>query len=71
LTLGQLAEAFGQIQNQNHADSIVGKVLALLNKDRVGVVHHKTKWTTEARLRRNVGKHMWNVVAALKELLGV
>jgi hypothetical protein len=28
------------------------------------------KPTTEARLRRNVGQHMWTVVAILKELLG-
>jgi hypothetical protein len=69
MTLGQLAEAFERIQNQNYADATVGKVLALVNKDRVGVVHHKRKSTTEARLRRNVGKHMWNVVAALKELV--
>lgn len=71
MTLGQLAVAFGEIQNQNYTDSAVGKVLALLNRDRVGVAHHKRKATTEARLRRNVGKHMWNVAAALKELLGV
>lgn len=70
LTLGQLAEAFGQIQNQNYSDATIAKVLVRLNKDRVGVAHHKTKYATEARLRRNVGQHMWNVVAALKELLG-
>jgi hypothetical protein len=70
LTLGQLAEAFAQIQNQNYSDATVAKVLIRLNKDRVGVAHHKTKPATEARLRKNVGQHMWNVVAALKELLG-
>jgi hypothetical protein len=71
LTLGQIAEAFGQIQNQNYSDVTIAKVLVRLNKDRVGVVHHKTKYATETRLRKNVGQHMWNVVTALKELLGL
>ncbi len=70
LTLGQLGEAFGQIRNQNYADATIAKVLARLNKDRVGVAHHKAKPATETRLRKNVGQHMWSVVAALKELLG-
>ena len=70
LTMGRLAGEFGQIQKQNHADATIAKVLTRLNKDRVGVVHHKAKGTTETRLRKNVGQHMWIVVAALKELLG-
>lgn len=69
LTLGGLGEAFGQIQNQNYSDAAVAKVLTLINKDRVGVAHHKSKPATEARLRKNVGQHMWRVFAALKELL--
>jgi hypothetical protein len=68
LTLGQLAVAFAEIQNQNHADASIAKVLARINKDRVGVAHHKAKPATEARLRKNVGRHMWSVIAALKEL---
>jgi hypothetical protein len=70
LTLGQLAEAFAQIQNQNYSDVTIGKVLTRLNKDRVGVVHHKAKAATEARLRKNVGQHRWSVVTVLRELLG-
>ena len=70
MTLGQLAKAFGEIQNQNYSDATIGKVLQLTNKDRVGVAHHKRTAATETRLRRNVPKHMWNVVAAMKELLG-
>lgn len=69
LTLGQLSDAFGQIQNQNYSDATIAKVVTLINKDRIGVVHHKAKAATEARLRKNVGQHMWSVVAVLKELL--
>ncbi len=68
LTMGQLAEAFSQIQSKTQADSVIGQVLARVNKDRVGVTHHKGKAVTETRLRRNVGQHMWCVVGGLKEL---
>jgi hypothetical protein len=69
LTMGQLAVTFSQIQNQNHADSVIGQALKKINKDRVGVVHHKSKVGTEKRLRTNVGQHMWIIVAAMKELI--
>ncbi len=69
MTMGQLANAFGRIQAQTHADSTIHKLLAGLNKDRIGVVHHKKKAWTEKRLRTNVGQHMWKIVAALKLLV--
>jgi hypothetical protein len=69
LTMGQLASKFRSIQAQNHKDSVIAKALGRINKDRVGVVHHKRKATTEKRLRVNVGQHMWVIVAALKEML--
>jgi hypothetical protein len=68
MTLGQLALAFSQIQSQTHADQVIGQALSRINRDRVGVVHHKSKVTTENRLRTNVGRHMWTIVAAMKEL---
>lgn len=69
MTMGQLAEAFRNIQAQNHADNVIGRALATINRDRVGVVHHKRKKVTERRLRTNVGQHMWTILAALKELV--
>lgn len=68
LTLGQLAVTFGRIRNPNHPDKIIAQVLNGVNKDRIGATHHKSKVATEARLRKNVGHHMWKVVAALKEM---
>ncbi|CAN5414316.1 hypothetical protein BH24GEM3_BH24GEM3_14580 [soil metagenome] len=70
MTLGQLGDMFARIRNQNHADAVLGQALKAVNKDRVGVVHHKARQRTENRLRKNVGRHMWSVVAALKEILG-
>jgi hypothetical protein len=69
MTMGDLASEFGKIQNQNHADSMIGRALTRINKDRVNVVHKKKKTTTEKRLRQNVGQHMWTIVAALKYTL--
>jgi len=68
MTLGQLGQTFGQIQNQNYSDSAIGSVLRLINKDRVNITHHSTRPETEAALRQNVGQHMYRVIAALKEL---
>lgn len=66
MTIGQLAKKFGQIQAQNHDDSLIEKLLLGLNKDRVGVVHHKKRAWTEKRLRTNVGQHMWKSIAGLR-----
>src|SRR5260370_32490131 len=65
MTMGKLAETFGAIQSPNHADSIIEQALTTINKDRIGVAHHKAHKTTEKRLRTNVGQHMWTIVAAL------
>jgi hypothetical protein len=67
MTMGGLATAFSQIQSQTHADQVIGATLNRINKDRVGVVHYKSKVRTESRLRTNVGQHMWAIIAALKE----
>jgi hypothetical protein len=69
MTLGGLAGAFARIRNPNHADTVIAQVLDSVNPDRVGATHHKSQAATEARLRKNVGHHMWEVVAALKELV--
>jgi hypothetical protein len=69
MTLGQLAATFAAIQNQNHADSVIGQALSTVNRDRVRLTHHKSRATTERSLRSNVGKHMWVILAAFKELV--
>lgn len=69
MTMGQLARAFESIQAQNHSDKVIGEALAKINRDRVGVVHHRSRAVTERRLRSNVGQHMWVIFAALKELV--
>ena len=68
MTLGQMANVFSQIQYQSHTDRVVEETLRRINRDRVNVVHHKTKKRTESRLRANVGQHLWAIVAAMKEM---
>ena len=67
--MGQLATEFNNIRAQDLNDSVIAKALGTLNRDRVGVVHHKRKAVTERRLRANVGKHMWVIAAALNAML--
>jgi hypothetical protein len=69
LPMGELAKAFQSIQSPSHAETVIGDVLSLLNKDRIGVVHRRRTARAEERLRRNVGQHMWRVVDGLKALL--
>jgi hypothetical protein len=68
MTMGQLAGAFTSIESKNKVDSLIGETLKTVNKDRIGVAHHKAKKRTETRLRSNVGRHMWSVVAVMKEV---
>jgi hypothetical protein len=68
LTLGQLAHTFSLIQKPNSADQMVAQVLASVNQDRVNITHHKAKSSTERKLRANVGRHMWAMISALKEI---
>ncbi len=68
MTLGQLAHAFGEIPNQNQTDAQLAQILKKINKDRVAVVHFKNRAATETRLRKNVGMHMWSIIAGIKLL---
>jgi hypothetical protein len=66
MTLGGLARTFANIGNQNSSDHEIGTVLDLINKDRIGVVHHRDRRRSEARLRVNVGRHMWAICSAME-----
>jgi hypothetical protein len=69
MPMGPLGNAFRDIETKTLADSQLGSALSAINKDRVGVAHHKADPSTEASLRLNVGQHMWKIVSALKNLL--
>lgn len=69
MTLGQLAVQFKKIHTKNHADSVIGTALSTINKDRVGVSHHKVHASTERRLRTNSGRHIWTIYSALEAIV--
>ncbi|MGA7705782.1 MAG: hypothetical protein WB998_12900 [Solirubrobacteraceae bacterium] len=70
MSLGQLKVAFGNIQTPNHADTALADILAKINPARVGVAHHKTTPATEVKLRKNVGRNVWLLVAGLRKVCG-
>jgi hypothetical protein len=70
LTMGQLAQRFGLVLQQSRADRVIGDALKTVNPNRIGVTHHKSKAAVETKLRRDVGKQMWMIVGALKEIDG-
>lgn len=69
MTMGQLAQSFEAIQTPNQADTVAYQALRAINKDRNAIIHHTDNLRTEARLRKNVGRHMWTIVSALERLL--
>lgn len=69
LTMGALARTFGKIQIQTALDVQIWKTLKAINTDRVAAAHHKAKKTSETRLRKNVGRDMWAIIKALKDML--
>jgi len=68
MTLGALIHAFQQIPNQTWLDAQIAQIIGKLNKDRIGIVHHKNKTSTEKRLRKNVGMHMWSIINGIRLL---
>jgi hypothetical protein len=68
MTLGEMKNAFGNIQNQNHKDSVIGGTLAMINQTRVGLAHKRRAAAVEAALRLQVGQHMYAVITCLEEL---
>lgn len=69
MPLGGLAKTFQRIQNQNLDDKQIGATLQAINRDRIGVVHHRGHRRAESRLRANVGKHMWAICGAMKHVI--
>lgn len=69
LTMGQLKDRFRQVVSPNSLDALVRQALEQINKDRIGVAHHRKNKKTEDKLRKNVGKHMYAIIDVLKRLL--
>jgi hypothetical protein len=68
LSLGQLAGAFREVLAPNSLDVALEQALTKINPDRVERTHRRGRKRTEARLRKNVGEHMWLIVSILRQL---
>jgi hypothetical protein len=69
MTLGQLAYAFANIQNQNQQDSLIASTLAMINQRRVDLRHKKMGAAAEAAIRRDFGRHVYAAINCLEEIL--
>ncbi len=69
LPLGALKDRFKAIDKPNHSDAEIASCLQQLNPDRIRAAHKKRDGRAERALRQNVGKQMWVVLKALKQLL--
>lgn len=66
MTLGQLGVTFEKIVGPNQIESRIGKVLKNINPDRINIAHAKKRG--EARLRKNVGRHMLSIIGCMREM---
>ena len=72
MTLGQLAEAFGEMRSPNLIDSRLGQCLKEVNPERVTAAHYKgTAAAREKKLRGAVARHMFIVVNGLCYAKGI
>lgn len=68
LPMGGLRDRYAAILSPNLLDSLIEHALREVNPDRVERVHRRRARRTEARLRANVGKHMWLLANVLKQM---
>jgi hypothetical protein len=69
MTVGQLAYAFGNIQNQNQQDSLIASILAMINPTRVELIHRRMTKAAEEAIRRDIGRHVYAAISCLEEIL--
>lgn len=72
MTLGQLAQAFGEMRSPNLVDSRLGQCLKEVNPERVTAAHYKgAAAAREKKLRGAVARHMFIVVNGLCYAKGI
>lgn len=68
LPMGALRDCFKDIVSPTSLDSSIEQALTAINPERKDRVHRRRAKRTEARLRQNMGKHMWQIVNVLKQM---
>lgn len=65
---GGLAKAYSEIQNPTQADVVLARALGMVNGARIAVVHRTSSARNNAKVRTQVGKHLWTIVSAFRQL---
>lgn len=68
MTQGQLAHAYGEIQNPTQLDIVLERALMRVNGARVKAVHKTHTAKNDAKIRVQVGQHLWTIVSAFKQI---
>ena len=68
MSLGQVKDAFDKIDTPNQVDQLIFGSLSRLNPDRILAVHRKDIPQDESELRKNVGRGIWIITSAVKEV---
>lgn len=65
---GALARAYAEIQKPTQSDIVLSRALKMVNKARIAAVHKTQKAKNDAKIRVQVGQHLWTVVSAFRQL---
>lgn len=68
MTQGELARVYSEIQNPTQTDMVLCRALKMINKARIAAVHKTHSAKNNARMRMQIGKHLWTIVAAFRQL---
>ncbi|MEX1229991.1 MAG: hypothetical protein WEB58_07110 [Planctomycetaceae bacterium] len=65
-TMGKLSLWYSMIVSPRQIESVLGKALKAVFKDRNKIIHRKHTSSTEKTVRARVGTHMWTIVNAIR-----
>lgn len=68
MTLGQLGGAFSEIVAPTQADDLTRRAIESILKDRNDVTHNGTNAAVVRRVKRNVARHVFAILNALREI---
>jgi hypothetical protein len=68
LPMGALRDCFRDIVSPTSLDLAIEQALTAVNGDRKDWVHRRRDKRTENRLRKNMGRHMWQIVNVMTQM---
>ncbi len=68
MSQGQLAHAYSEVQNPTQVDIVLTRALMRVNDARIKAVHRTQTAKNNAKIRLQVGQHLWTIVSALRQI---